>query len=111
MSHIVLVLLVEHTDWLAQIAIDGRIGQIERLGRVVAQYPGKDRILAEIVVGAAGYRVEYHEILEVAYLVVAPALRVVAHFEQVDLTAHARVRVQVGQAHGHYLAVDFIADL
>ena len=67
--------LVERANWFAQITIHIRIVEIKRRGRVIGQNPRKHGILIQIVVGAAGNRIEMHQIIKVAYLAALPSRR------------------------------------
>ena len=66
---------------LGEVAEGGRLGEVQ-LGRVVVgQDQGEDGVLHQVVVGAAGQRVEVQKVLEVGQLLSDPAL---SHPSQAD---------------------------
>ena len=59
------VLWILDTDGFRQVSKDVRVVDVQDLRAEVFQYPGKDRILIEIVVGSPGHCVEHHQIVEI----------------------------------------------
>ena len=51
-----------------QIPEGGGVGEVEFVGVVVLQHPGKHRVLHEVIVGPPGQRVQVHQVLEVGHL-------------------------------------------
>lgn len=51
--------------WLGQVTIYARVVEIELVGDVIAQHPGKHWVLRKVIERPPGQRVKRHEILEV----------------------------------------------
>mmetsp|Transcript_46694 Transcript_46694/g.89176 ORF Transcript_46694/g.89176 Transcript_46694/m.89176 type:complete len:262 (+) Transcript_46694:2427-3212(+) len=67
-------LWVERSYGLGQVSERGGRGQVQGVGGVVGQDPREHWVLRDVVVGAPGDCVQLHEVLEVGYLAIHPAL-------------------------------------
>ncbi len=65
---------LEGADRFRQVAEVGRVVEVEDAARVVGDDPGQDGVLRQVLLGAAGERVEEHEVVEVAELALVPEL-------------------------------------
>ena len=92
---------IERAYGFGQVAIRARRVEVDARRVVVDEYPGKDEILIEVVVGAAADHVEIHEVLEVGDLAPLPALGHVGRAEELHGRGERRVtrlRQTVAQA-------------
>ena len=94
----------EGADGLGEVAVRGRREEVEGGRVVVGEDPGKDGVLVEVVVGAAGDRVEVHEVLEVGELAPLPLLGHVGGAEELvggGERGVARLRQAVARSDAH----------
>ena len=56
---------LERADGFGEVAVDVRVGEIEIRRGEISDHPRHDGVLGEVVVRAAGERVEPHQVVEV----------------------------------------------
>eukprot|EP00959_Pyramimonas_sp_CCMP1952_P219873 4597228-Pyramimonas_sp.AAC.1 len=96
--------LGQRADGLGQVPEGGRVVEVELGGSVVGENPGEDRVLAGVVVGAAGERVEEHQVVEGGALPPPPPLlRALRRLELLLAGVHHRRRGRRRQLHAHLL--------